>query len=643
MNTKLVIILSGIAAGTLASCQERRNDSDRLQEQPNILWITCEDISPYLGSYGYTYAHTPNLDELAAQGIRYTNAWANAPVCAVARSAILTGMHSSTIGTHQMRSRTQLPAIIPAYSRIFREAGYYTTNNVKTDYNSNFESELAELWNESSRTAHYRNRTEGQPFFAVFNNTVTHESQLAIERIEQYVRDGRIPEQPRIHPQELTLPPYHPDLPEIRQDWARFHDLITLMDEMSGALLRELEEEGLTDNTIIFFYADHGGMLARSKRYIYNVGTQVPLIVYLPEKWRHLSKVKPGGTDSRMVSFVDLAPTVLSIAGIDIPEVMQGKPFLGPDIGNGPELVFFYRDRMSERYDFSRAVTDGRYYYIRHFNPHRPEGRDTRYGPRMHAGWRAWEEAFEQGLTNEVQSRFFHPKNNVYLFDTQNDPWHIHDIADDPAQHKRIRYLSDALDTWMIESRDIGLIPEPMFHQLAGPGFAHPTIYDYAQSQEYPVETILDAAKKAAEGRDEYLPVYLETLTHEHPVMRYWGAYGLFRIAAKTSTVREALMQVMQKDDFVANRIMAAQALAWCGEPARAFDALLKETRIAEVGYVLLQAIHALQYSKTDDILTLQDWQYFRDMPFENDYGVQFAHRIIDDAIELYPERRKVY
>ena len=643
MNNNLIVILSGIAAGTLTSCQERTNSAETPQERPNILWITCEDISPYLGSYGYTYAHTPNLDELAAQGIRYTNAWANAPVCAVARSAILTGMHSSTIGTHQMRSRTQLPAIIPAYSRIFREAGYYTTNNVKTDYNSNFESELAELWNESSRTAHYRNRTEGQPFFAVFNNTVTHESQLAIERIEQYVRDGRIPEQPRIHPQELTLPPYHPDLPEIRQDWARFHDLITLMDEMSGALLRELEEEGLTDNTIIFFYADHGGMLARSKRYIYNVGTQVPLIVYLPEKWRHLSKVKPGGTDSRMVSFVDLAPTVLSIAGIDIPEVMQGKPFLGPDIGNGPELVVFYRDRMSERYDFSRAVTDGRYYYIRHFNPHRPEGRDTRYGPRMHAGWRAWEEAFEQGLTNEVQSRFFHPKNNVYLFDTQNDPWHIHDIADDPAQHNRTRYLSDALDTWMIESRDIGLIPEPMFHQLAGPGFAHPTIYDYAQSQEYPVETILDAAKKAAEGRDEYLPVYIETLTYDHPVMRYWGAYGLFRIAANSSTVREALMQVMQKDDFVANRIMAAQALAWCGEPARAFDALVKETRNADVGYVLLQAIHALQYSKTDDILTLQDWQYFRDMPFENDYGVQFAHRIIDDAIELYPERRKVY
>ncbi len=643
MNSKLFFILSGITAGTLISCQEREEPSDTPAENPNILWITCEDISPYLGSYGYKYAHTPNLDELAARGIRYTNAWANAPVCAVARSAILTGMHSSTIGTHQMRSRTQLPDIIPAYSRIFREAGYYTTNNVKTDYNSSFEINRDKIWDEVSNTAHYRNRAEGQPFFAVFNNVVTHESRLATNWIDRFVSEGDIPEQPRVNPKALTLPPYHPDLPEIRQDWARFHDLITLMDSMKGDLLRELEEKGLADNTIVFFYADHGGMLARSKRYIYNVGTQVPLIVYLPEKWRHLSKVESGGTDSRMVSFVDLAPTVLSIAGIDIPEVMQGEPFLGQGIGRGPELTFFYRDRMSERYDFSRAVTDGRYYFIRHFNPHRPEGRDTRYGPRMHAGWRAWEEAFEQGLTNEVQSRFFQPKNVVYLFDTQNDPWHINDIAEDRSQRRKIRRLSDALDKWMIETRDIGLIPEPMFHQLAGPGLKHQTIYEYAQSEDYPVESILDAAKNAAEGRDEHLNIYLDYIGIDHPVIRFWGAYGLFRIGVKDSTVTEALLLMAIEDEFVANRIMGGQALAWCGDPDSAFEILMREARNADVGYVMLQAVNALQYSKTDDRITLEDWKNFREMVFENDYGIQFAHRIIDDAIELYPERRKVY
>jgi len=644
MKKELIILLSGITAGTLTSCQEKKAEiRDQLPERPNILWITCEDISPYLGSYGNAYAHTPNLDALAAKGIRYTHAYANAPVCAVARSAILTGMHSTTIGTHQMRSRPQLPSEIPAYSKIFRDAGYYTTNNVKTDYNSSFEYILSEIWDESSGRAHYRNRAEGQPFFAVFNITVTHESQLATDRIEHYVREGSIPAQPRVNPRELTLPPYHPDLPEVRQDWARFHDLITLMDRMSGELLQELEEEGLADNTIVFFYSDHGGMLARSKRYIYNVGTQVPLIIHLPEKWRHLSRVKPGGTDSRLVSFVDLAPTVLSIAGLDVPEIMQGTIFLGPDTGKKPDLTYFYRDRMSERYDFSRAVTDGRYYFVRHFNPHRPEGRDSRYGPRMHAGWRAWEMAYEQGLCNEVQSQFFQPKNAAVLFDTRNDPWHINNLAEERSHHGRVKRLSDALDQWMIENRDIGLIPEPMFHQLAGPGLTYPTIYDYAQSNDYPVAEILNAAKEAVEHRPENLENYMVHLKHNHPVMRYWAAYGLFQLRTDTPAVRQALLQMAQNDTFVANRIMAAQALAWCGDPDTAFLILQKETRQATVGYVMLQAINALQYSKTDHKLSMEDWEYFRDKQFENDYGVQFALRIIEDAIELYPERRMVY
>ncbi len=643
MKSNWILLFTGITAGTLNSCQEKKQGTpDQSQEKPNILWITCEDISPYLGSYGYQYAHTPHLDALAARGIRYTNAYANAPVCAVARSAILTGMHSSTIGTHQMRSRSQLPPSIPAYSKIFREAGYYTTNNVKTDYNSSFEGDRS-LWDESSGTAHYRNRAEGQPFFAVFNNTVTHESQLAGNRIDHYVSQGSIPEQPRIDPQELELPPYHPDLPEIRQDWARFHDLITLMDRMSGELLQELEEAGLADNTIVFFYADHGGMLARSKRFIYNVGTQVPLIVYLPEKWRHLSDVKPGGTDNRLVSFVDLAPTVLSIAGLEVPDIMQGEVFLGSDAGKKPEFTYFYRDRMSERYDFSRAVTDSRYYFIRHFHPQKPEGRDSRYGPQMHAGWRAWEVAYDQGQCNVLQSRFFQPKNVVNMFDTQNDPWHVFNLAEERAQRQRVKRLSDALDKWMVESRDIGLIPEPMFHQLAGPGMTYPTMHDYAQSNDYPVASILDAAKEAAEASNEHLTSYLGHVTHRHPVMRFWGAYGLFQLQHDTPTIRQALLQMLQADAFAANRIMAAQALAWCGDPDTAFQTLMHEANEANVGYVMLLAINALQYSKTDYRLSLEDWKLFRDKQFENDYGAQFARRIIDDAIELYPERRKVY
>ena len=228
------------------------------REKPNILWITCEDISPYLGSYGCREALTPNLDRLASKGLRYTHAYANAPVCAVARSTILTGMYAPTIGTHQMRSRVQLPECIPAYPKILREVGYYCTNNSKKDYNSNYQNDTT-LWNESSNTAHYKNRAPNQPFFAVFNITNTHESQLHRKRISEYDARNQIPQTPRINPAAIELPPYHPDLLVIREDWARLHDLITLMDKKVGALLTEIEEEGLAENTIVFFYSNTGG------------------------------------------------------------------------------------------------------------------------------------------------------------------------------------------------------------------------------------------------------------------------------------------------------------------------------------------------------------------------------------------------
>jgi arylsulfatase A-like enzyme len=638
MNIKNFCIsgATGITLGLLTGCVEPEPT-----ELPNILWITCEDISPYLGSYGCTKAHTPHLDRLASKGIRYTNAFANAPVCAVARSTILTGMYASTTGTHQMRARTQLPPEIPAYPKIFKEAGYYTTNNVKTDYNSSFEGDPT-VWDESSRTAHYRDRKEGQPFFAVFNITETHESQLAEDRIRAYVASNRIPEQPRIDPQSIELPPYHPDLPAIRYDWARFHDLITLMDSMVGDLLQELDEEGLADNTIVFFYSDHGGMLARSKRYIYNVGTQVPMIVYLPEKWRHLSKKPPGSADDRLVSFVDLARTVLSVAGLEAPAIMQGTAFLGKAKGKAPEHVYFFRDRMSERYDFSRAVTDGHYYFIRNFFPHRPPGRDSRYGFNVQANWRAWEEAYDRGECNDIQSQFFQPKATVELFDTKQDPWHINNIVYQSGLHTTITKLSDALDKWMVETRDIGLIPEPMFHQLAGSGQKYPTLYEYAQSDDYPVAEILEVAKSASKGEKVNISMYVGNMSHHHPVIRFWGAYGLFLARSSGAEVQHALKQMIRDDGFAANRIMAAQALALCGDPDTAFQSLMEEIEMTTVGYVMLQAINALQYGLLDDRLELSDWNDLRNKKFENDFGAQFALRIIDDAVSLYPARRIV-
>lgn len=613
---------------------------------PNILWLTCEDISPYLGCYGFAQAQTPNLDRLATEGIRYTHAHANAPVCAVARSTLLTGMYSPTIGTHQMRSIVQLPAAIPAYPKVFRAAGYYCTNNSKKDYNSNFERDRT-LWDESSGKAHYKNRKDGQPFFAVFNITVTHESQLGAKRIADYVAKKQIPTAPRVDPAKILLPPYHPDLPEIRQDWARLHDLITRMDEMVGERLRELAEAGLADDTIVFFYSDHGGMLSRAKRFIYNVGTQVPLLVRFPKKWEHLAPAPPGSAVDRLVSFIDFPKTVISLAGLPVPPLMQGRIFLGPGAEPAPESVHFYRDRMGERYDFNRAVTDGRYYFIRNFMPHRPRGRDSRYGYQVQANWGAWERHYAAGKCNAIQSQFFQPKPVIELFDTQADPWHVNNLAERPEHRKRLAKLERDLDAWMVANRDVGLIPEPLFHELAGENKHFKTLYEYAQSDQYPVERLLQIAKEASLGNPEKLPNYLRWMTDENPIARHWGAYAVFLVHPKGLDVRKALMDMAVDDPMAGNRIIAAQALGLCGDPDAAFETILMEARKTEHGYVLLQALNALQYSHTDDRMKQEDWRAFEKREPDKQAaldptGFDCAQRIVRDALALWPERRRV-
>lgn len=618
------------------------------QEKPNILWITCEDISPYLGSYGFKQAHTPNLDKLAEQGLRYTNAYANAPVCGVARSTLLTGMYAPTTGTQHMRTNTPVPEnIVPAYPKYFRDAGYYCTNNSKKDYNSSYVKNDS-LWDESSTKAHYNKRKPGQPFFAVFNLVTTHESQLAEDRIKGFLERGEIPQKTRINPSDIELPPYHPDMPEIREDWARFHDLITFMDSQVGDLLQELKDEELDDNTIIFFYSDHGGMLSRSKRCLYNVGTQVPFIVHIPKKWQHLvPDYKSGTTEDKLVSFVDFPKTILSLANLPVPEGMQGKVFLGEDKESASKYVHFYRDRMSERYDFNRAVTDGEYYYIQNFAPHRPRGRSTRYGYTVQQNWRANEASFESGNSNDIQSQFYLPKAVVELFSTKNDPWHINNIASDIKSQEKLEEFSKELDHWMIDIRDTGLIPEPMFHDFVGDDKKYRTIYEYAQSDDYDIEKILPIAKLCANGSLENKNDFMKFLKDFNPIIRYWGAYGIFRLSRNDKSIQKSLNRFIKNESIPVNRLMAAQALALSGDKKTAFQYLYNETRNARDGFVFLFGLNALQYSHTDAFLTKQDWEYFKAKKFTTDdaidkFGKEYSNRIIDDALALWPNRRMV-
>ncbi len=359
MKTAILTLLLALPFGSPALAEAPK--------RPNILWITSEDNGPEIGAYGDKYADTPNIDKIAARGMIYLNAWSTAPVCAPARTTIISGVYPPSLGAEHMRSMTRLPAFMKMYPQCLREQGYYCTNNRKKDYNL---EEPGVVWDASSGKAHWRHREPGQPFFAVFNFTDSHESRIRI-RPHTLVHD----------PAEAPLPAYHPDTPEVRHDWAQYYDKVTEMDGKVGKVLKELEKDGLADETIIFYYGDHGSGMPRSKRWPYNSGLNVPMIVSVPERFRNLAPKEyvQGGKSDRLIGFVDLAPTVLSVAGIEPPNYMQGHAFMGKYETAEQPYNHGFRGRMDERYDMLRTVRDKRYVYIRNYMPHKIYGQYLAY------------------------------------------------------------------------------------------------------------------------------------------------------------------------------------------------------------------------------------------------------------------------
>ena len=445
-------IASVISAGSAHAAEAQR---------PNILWISCEDTSPDLGCYGDRYARTPNLDRLAAQGIRYVNAFAVAGVCAPSRSGIITGMYPTTIGTHHMRSQAVPPPHIKCFTEYLRAAGYYCTNNAKTDYN--FECPIT-AWDDCSRQAHWRNRPNGMPFFAVFNLAVTHESQIRGDPAHFARRTADLKPSERHDPAKAELPPYYPDTPIVRGDWARYYDLVTAMDMQVGRILKELEDDGLADNTIVFFWADHGRGLPRAKRWIYDSGIRVPLIIRRP------GRIHGGTVCDDLISLIDLGPTVLSLAGVKVPAYMQGRPFLGDQGGEPREYVFAARDRMDETYDIIRAVRDKRYKYIRNFRPGRPYAQYIDYMEQMPT-MKEMRRLNKAGELTGPQKLFFLPeKPEEELYDTKADPHEIRNLAGSQEHQDTLRRMRDVLARWMRETNDLGLIPEDELQERMRPG-----------------------------------------------------------------------------------------------------------------------------------------------------------------------------
>ncbi len=546
-------------------------------DRPNILWIVSEDNGPYLGCYGDEFANTPRIDGLAKQGVLYRNAFANAPVCAPNRSTIITGCYASSLGTLHMRSTNRLPEAVRMFPHYLRQAGYYCSNNSKTDYN--FAPVNKDAWN-AMTGGHYRNREPGQPFFSVFNIGTSHESSLHKSKVLPKHLESKLP-----------LPPYHPDTPEIRSNWVEYYDIITRMDAQVGQILDELERDGLADSTIVFYYADHGGILTRSKRFLYDTGVHIPMVARFPTRFQHLAPGKAGTETDRLVSCVDLAPTVLSLAGLEVPQVMQGQAFLGKHAAEPREYVHTFRGRMDERYDMMRGVHDKQFNYIRNYMPHRVYGQHLNYLWIMPAT-RSWEQVYKAGKANAAQRAFWEPKPTEELYDTSADPWEVNNLASDPKYQETLERMRAANRAHLLQVRDAGFLPEGEMLSRAGDG----SIYDMTHdANRYPLEQLISAAETATGRLGPDSEPLVTMLASKDAGIRYWGAVGCIihrPFADETkSAVRKCLL-----DPSPDVRIAAAEAVAVGGHPDQALP-VLKAALQDPNPKVALHAINVLQES----------------------------------------------
>lgn len=548
MKNKITLILSFLFLNSALLADQR----------PNILWITSEDNGPDLGAYGLDYAHTPALDNLAEESAIYTNAFATAGVCAPARSTIITGMYPPALGSQHMRSRAELPSGIKFYSHHLRGAGYYCTNNSKEDYNL---VKPQGAWDESGRKAHWKNAPKGKPFFAIFNHTISHESKIRLR--EKSFPHHKI--------KDASIPPYHPNIRETKRDWAQYHANITKLDGLVAKTLKELDEAGLTENTIVFYYGDHGSGMPRHKRWLWDSGIHIPLLVRIPDKWKELREVQPGAKTDRLVSFVDLGPTALSLAGIDPPKNMHGKAFLGMHSEKPREFIHAFRGRMDERYDMVRAVRDKRYKYIRNYNPHQIYGQFIAYMFQTDTT-RIWKEMFDQGKLNDIQSAFWKTKPPVEFYDTLKDPHEVNNLANSQSHASHRERLAAELHRWQIEIRDLGFLPEGEMHERRG----KLTPYELGKNNsKYPLAKIKKAADFATKADQASLSKLKEMMGHKDSAIRYWAATGCIIVGKESKTLKKDLLNLL-KDTSPDVRTASAHALFNIGESEKAVPVLEK-------------------------------------------------------------------
>jgi len=563
LSATLFVLLTAVTVDNLSGAADR----------PNILWILSEDNSiHYMRLYGDPLGVMPNVERLAGQGLTFDHAFSNAPVCSVARTTLMTGMLAPRIG-FQYHRKSRL-ASLPAGARLFpaylRQAGYYTTNNSKKDYNV----VEGKVWDESSRTASWRNRTSAaQPFFHMQTTGVSHESSLHFSR-------QQMQQHTTTDVKQVQVPPYFPDTPTFRYTQARYNDRMREVDIQVGNILERIRKDGLEEDTIVFYFGDHGGVLPRSKGYLYETGLHVPLVVYVPEKWQRLIDQKPGTRQPGFVSFIDFGPTVLNLAGVDVPATMDGQAFLGQGVSaaevNSRETTLGYADRFDEKYDLCRSFRRGPFKYIRNYQAFYPDALQNNYRYRMLA-YAEWRKLSGEQKLNSVQQQFFQPRPVESLYHVERDPHEVHNLSDDPAYQDVLHDLRTSLQAELKEMPDLSFYPESVMVQRALDDGAA-----FGQSQQEEINRLIDTADLALLSFTDAAPHLKEALASENPWQRYWAliACSCFGQEARSfeSTARELL-----EDSELLVRVRAAEFLAIaCGfDPAQTIADVLSKSESA--------------------------------------------------------------
>ena len=577
-----------------------RVDAD--QNRPNILWLTAEDIGPELGCYGDAMADTPAIDQFAKTSMRYQTAWSNYPVCAPARTTIITGTYACSGGAGNMRSEVPLPDSYVMFPTLLREAGYYCTNASKTDYNFIVPGGSDSIWDESSRKAHYKNRAEGQPFFAVFNYKKTHESKIRT-RPHEAITD----------PASLTLPPFWPDASEIREDLAQYYDNIAVMDNWFQSKLDELVEEGVAENTIVFFYGDHGSGMPRFKRYAGDTGLRVAMLIHIPESLKNETNAsyRSGGVSQRLVSFVDLAPTVLKLAGLEPHKSMVGHPWFEKELTPPPKFLYGFRERMDERIDLSHCVRDQRFLYTVNYMPYLPAGQKLAF-QRETPSTVKWMDMFEAGKTDEIQSRFWEPRRAEEFYDLDKDPWATQNIIDDADMQDRIEQFRSAHRIETMRIKDLSFMPEPLVTGLKD-----------GETSLKELQRELPATFKAAQlsslesDNVESDPKMLELLKKGSVSQQAWALVGLRLRKNRLGQNAEAIAAVEHLVDaksFIA--VDAADCLLELGQgdQEKTINVLLTNADTRNSNYMIaVRALNALD--RHQSLLTKSQRQLIKSLP----------------------------